>query len=150
MRSARWYAERTAWAVMAIVLAASLFGLLGDGPMSAATAHAPGVTARYERLQRQDAPAEYRIDADAALARSGAITVRLDQRLLELMRLERIEPEPSAARTTSRGVEYDIDVRGAGTASVVLRYRPSRFGRYQGRLEVVGAPPLVVDQFVYP
>jgi hypothetical protein len=136
---------------MALVLIASLLGAFGGGRLSRATASVPGVHLDYARLQRADAPAEYRFRAAPSLARGGVLTLRIARRLDDLMEIERIEPEPRESRTTAEGLEYDLQTRAdGGPVEVMIRYRPLRFGRYRGEVQLGDAPPLPTDQFVYP
>ena len=78
-----WRIERVGWVLMAGLLLAGLLGLLGDGPLSRATAGSAGaLSVEYDRLQRAAAPYEYRFEVDPSLAREGQLRLRFDDALL--------------------------------------------------------------------
>lgn len=146
-----WRLERMGWAVMAVLLAAALLGLLGDGPMGRVRADGPGASLEYDRLQRAAAPTEYRFAIDPALAVDGRVRLRFDETLLEEVELLSIVPEPEAVATGPGYVEYAFAVHGPGArAPVSFRFQPTTFGRVSGRVTPVGGQPLALDQFVYP
>src|SRR5690242_8532320 len=79
-----WRIERIGWAVMAVLLAAGLLGLLGYGPLSQARAGEPGtLSVTYDRLQRASAPSEYHFTVAPSLARDGELRLRFDDTLLD-------------------------------------------------------------------
>lgn len=148
---AAWRVERVGWAVMALAVIAALLGIFGGGPMSRVHAGGGGVAVEYQRFQRASAENDYRFDVDAALVRDGRLRLRLDQALLDDMELESIIPEPEAVVAGNGHTEFVfLAASTGGQARVRFRFRPATFGRRAGRVEVPGAPPVAIDQIIYP
>ena len=147
-----WRVERIAWLVMGLLLLASLLGLFGYGPVSRTTLGQPGtLTLEHERLQRSSAPSEWKFVAAAALARDGLLRIRIDERLVEAMHIDAVTPQPRAVIAGDGYTEFVFDVAdGRGDVHIKFDYRPVTFGRSRGRIAIAGAPPIHVDQFVYP
>lgn len=148
-----WLVERIGWAVMALLALAGLSGLLGDGPLSHATAGSPdGLQVRYERLQRAGAPTRYRFRANPALVSDGQLRLRFDARLLGDVKLESMVPQPTQVRTGPGYVEFAfaMDAAQGQPAELDMEYQPTTFGRVRGRITAAGSVPLVIDQFTFP
>jgi hypothetical protein len=146
-----WRVERVGWVAMGLIVAAALLGVFGGGPLSHAYARADGVELRYERFQREQAPDAWRLAVDPALTRGGRFHVRVDQTLLDVLELDRIEPQPVAQVAGPGYVDSVFDAHGGDRpASVDFRFRPARIGRITGRVTIDDGAPLFIDQFVYP
>lgn len=147
-----WRIERVGWALMAALLLAGLLGLLGDGPLSRARAGDGALTVDYDRLQRAAAPYAYRFEADPSLARDGRLRLRFDDALLEDVELQSVIPEPESVAAGPGYTEFAFEMdAGAGPpAHIAIVYQHRTFGHVAGRITTTGAPPLVVDQFVFP
>lgn len=147
-----WRIERVGWVAMAALVLAALLGLLGDGPIGETTAGTrDALRVEYNRLQRAAAPTEYRFAVQPALARDGRVRLRLEDALLEEVHLRAIVPEPASTRAGPGYTEFTFDV-GAGDspARIVFDFEPTSFGRVTGRVVAEGAPPITLDQFVFP
>ena len=147
-----WRIERIAWCVMALLLLASLLGAFGYGPISKTKLGQAGTfTVEYERLQRSSAPSEWMLQTAPSLVREGTLRVRVDASLIEAMNIDAVTPEPRSVVAGDGYTEFVFDVApGAGEVHVRFDYRPATFGRSRGSIAVAGAPPVRVDQFVYP
>ena len=67
------------------------------------------------------------------------------------MELDSVIPEPEAVIAGKDYTEFVfLAAPGGGQARVVFRFRPATFGHRAGRVEVPGAPPVAVDQLIYP
>lgn len=149
---ATWRVERIGWCVIALLLAATLLGLFGDGPLSRARAGSDEtLSVEYDRLLRSSAPTQYRFRASPALAARGSLRLRFDQSLIEHMEVDSIVPQPEHQLSGPGYTEF-IFLLNAGRrpATIDLRYRPATFGRQHGRVSVAGEHALVIDQFAYP
>lgn len=146
-----WDIERVGWILMAVFVLAALTGLLGYGPVSKASAGAGSLVVEYDRFQRAKAPSDYRIRADAGLARDGVLRLRMDESLLGHVEIDHIEPQPSTVEAGPgfRTFVFDTAIE-RGTITVLVHYRDMEFGRFGGWIGVEGAPRVRVDQFVYP
>lgn len=146
-----WGVERVAWWLFVAIVLAALAGLFGKGPLSDATVRSAGVEVEYDRFQREDTPFDYRLRIDPALARDGHLAVHVDRTLVDMMDIERIQPEPDTARVGPAATDYAFATRpGHGPLHIVFHYRPHAMGRYAGRIRVEGAAPVVLRQLVYP
>lgn len=148
-----WRIQRAGWALMVLLAVAALLGLLGNGPLSHASAGQPGaLVVRYERLQRSGAPTEYRFQADPALVRDGQLRLRFDAALLDEVKLESFIPQPTQVRAGADHVDFvfAVDATPGAPAGLEMQFEPTTFGRVRGRITAAGAAPLVIDQFVFP
>ncbi|MBP1472779.1 hypothetical protein J7I44_00570 [Frateuria sp. MAH-13] len=148
-----WRIERVGWAVMAILLAAGLLGLLGYGPLSQANAGEPGkLTLAYDRLQRASAPSEYHFTVAPSLARDGVFRLRFDNALLDEVELQSIIPEPEHVRAGPGYTEYVFAMEAAegSPARIQFQFEQATFGHVRGNVTADGAAPLVIDQFILP
>lgn len=150
---AAWRVERIAWALGAIALLGALLGLFGYGPLSRVTVgHADGLQVEYDRFQRSSAPTDYEVTANAALARDGQLRLRFDQTLVDGIEFEDIAPAPEHARAGNGYIEFVFNMApGHPTRTrITFRFRPTTFGHRSGRVAANGAPPVTLDQYIYP
>lgn len=149
-----WRIEHIGWAVMAILLAAGLLGLLGYGPLSQARTGETGLLSlAYDRLQRAGAPSAYRFTVAPGLARDGVLRLRFDDALLREIEISSILPEPEDVRSGPGYTEFlfATDAAAGGPpARIVFRFQQATFGHVRGRVSTDGAAPLLIDQIVYP
>ena len=68
-----WAAQRVAWVVAALILAAALLDLLGGGRLSRVTAEAGPLRVKYFRFECKHAPTTLRIEAAPGSAREGQL-----------------------------------------------------------------------------
>jgi hypothetical protein len=148
---AAWRVERIGWLLMVLVLAATLLGVFGDGPLShARSGSSQHLSVRYDRLLRSSAPAQYAFVANAAGASAGELRLRFDRSLMEDIELDSIVPQPETEDAGPDYTEFAFRVRGNAPVNIDLRYRPATFGRRSGRVSVGGQHAVLIDQFVYP
>jgi hypothetical protein len=149
---AAWRVERIGWSLAALVLAATLLGAFGDGPLSRAEAGSPQtLVVEYDRLQRSSAPSEYSFRVNPAMAPDGLLRLRFDQSLVEDMELESIVPEAEVQQAGSGYTEFVFRVApGTSPVAIEFRYRPATFGLRRGQVSVAGAHAVRINQFAYP
>lgn len=143
-----WIAQRVAWGVMALVVAAAVAGLFGSGPLATARAETPGLAVEYPRFARDDAESR--------------IALRLDGRALWLGReaadevtVEAVTPPPAAVRVDGDRWVYEWT---SPPRRVVLKVRPTRVGHVELRVGAVvdggdvggGAGELRIASLVFP
>ena len=146
-----WRVERIGWTMFALAVLAALLGAFGGGPLSRVHAGGGGLLVEYQRLQRSSAQNEYRFDVASSLARDGRLRLRFDQALLDDMELDSVIPEPAAVIAGKGHTEFVFHAAPEeGDARITFRYRPATFGRRAGTVETPGAPPVEIDQFIYP
>jgi hypothetical protein len=93
-----WIAERVAWAVMALLVAAALLGDFGTGPLSRTTAgdEAGPMWLEYDRFVRLLAPAPLRVQLGPGAARDGMVRLWIDRRYIDSFELQQVTPQPDS------------------------------------------------------
>jgi hypothetical protein len=118
-----WLIQRGAWAVFALLLGLAIFGFTGGGGVAAhgEAAIADG-SVEYPRVSRWQGVDDLIVRLDAGA--DAALVVELNSNFVEAFEVTGVQPEPSSAAVTARGVSYEFDVQGGGL--VVFRLRPTR------------------------
>lgn len=149
---AMWRVERIGWALMAVVIAAALAGLLGPGPLSRSTAASDDgrLTVDYLRFARTGGTSELSLEVDAALVDDGRVDIVLGQSFLDGIDLRRITPQPAAEVATADGVRFTFDAAEPGTVTVSFAFRPEAMGRVRTLVAVPDGPRVEVPQLFYP
>jgi hypothetical protein len=148
-----WLAERVAWTIMALVIAAALLGLFGTGPLSRTTAgdEAGPLWLEYERFARLLAPAPLRVHLGPGAARDKPVLVWIDRRYIENLELQQVTPEPDSMEVGDERLIFSFQwAEGNGPAAVTFNMRPSRVGSLSGRVGLINGTAIKIQQFVYP
>lgn len=141
-----WRASQVTWVVVLSLMAATLLGVFGNGPLSTARKATGGFAIEYQRFGRFGAPTRLVVHAPADT--DGRIRLSVDQALLEGFHIERISPEPTDARLLAEGVEYTF-ATGPGGGTVRLDLQPAQ--RWLVRSSIAGRDGrMQFWQFVYP
>lgn len=125
---------RVALAAGVALALAGVFG--GAGPLVQTEEVAGGLTVRYDRFARLDAPLAVRVDGDSAFTVTGDLAGALQ--------VEAVAPAPSAESATAGARRFVVD----GPATV--RARPLRFGVLRGTVVLDGGARVPVRIVVYP
>ena len=147
-----WRFERTGWAALAVVLAAGLAGVFGDGVVAAASSRsADGVALlRFDRVIRRAAPAVLELRLAAAPVADSVVVVSLPESYLAAIDVERVLPEPILVRASADRVEFHLLQPGRSQPSSVRFFvRPAAMGTYRAVL-AVGGRTLSFRQLVLP
>ncbi len=135
-----------------LVVAGSLSGLLGRGPLSHETARAPGggTSVDYEPVARYDTPTQVTLHLHPAPGRA-TVTVAVDTGFIEPMGLTTVQPLPLSSATDKGGLALTFAVRpGEPDTLVRLHLKPSVVGRVPMRATVDDTQPLSWTQVVLP
>jgi hypothetical protein len=149
-----WTIQRVAWVVALVVLAASLAGAFGRGPLSRATAGDRGgpLWIEYERVVRNRAPTDLRLHVRPG--GDGVARVWLSREFVLANPVKQSWPEPEGVSEAAGGMVYTFEVEGDG--EVLLRLQVERIGSMEARVGLAGpdgespASPLVFTQFALP
>jgi hypothetical protein len=144
-----WAAERTAWALWALLIVATLAGFASKGPASEASVTAPNaLTVDYERFQRLTRLARFTLRVPDASA--GEVTLRLDPQFVQRYEIEAIQPHPASARGGDKAFELAFAPANDSGLVVQIDARPRTWG--SARLQVArdADPPVGFRVFVYP
>jgi hypothetical protein len=151
-----WLVQRVAWAVMALLVAAALGGLLGPGPLTRATAGEPGaLEAEYQRLTRYEDAEVLTLRLAPAVTAPGVVRVSVNREYLDHARVESVMPAPERTEAAEGRVVFAFRVAEPGRPlDVSFTLKPRRIGPTEARLRVEspGAPGREVRfrQFAYP
>jgi len=148
-----WRFERIGWAAMLLVVAATLLGAFGRGPLSRAEAGAAGgpLHLRYERLVRHNSPAPLNLELAPGAAPDGQARVWIDHDYLEQFDVDHIVPEPESSAAGPDRTTYVFRVADpTRPARITFGLVPQGFGRLRARVGLAGQPPVELSQFVFP
>jgi hypothetical protein len=146
-----WRVQKVGQVLMAILVAAGLGGLFGDGPLSRATVtDAAGLDVAYGRFERVEAPTDLRIHVHPRAVRGGRAEVWLDREYLRDTMILSVDPAPAAAAVAHDRLVYAFDVADPAQAvDVVIHLKLQRAGLRRARVGVAGGS-VSFRQVVYP
>jgi hypothetical protein len=148
-----WRAERIAWIIGALIIAAALLGFLGPGPLGKATAASSdkALSLDYYRMERYESPVELRISVDGSLARDGELRLWLHRAFVDAVEIKRIDPEPEHAEINGDRFVYVFKtVAAPPIIKLCFHVEPRKFGKRAAQLGVVGGPEIQFFQFYLP
>jgi len=148
-----WIAQRIGWAIMALVLLAGLAGLLGNGPLSIATAGGPGspLEVEYGRFARHSGPTQMEIRLQPTAMQGDTARVWLDREYLRGIQVERVIPEPESVEVTADRAVYVFKVNQSDQpASITFYITPDLIGTHTVRVGIDNGETLTFRQIVYP
>ncbi len=147
----QWTVQRIGWAVILLILAAGIAGLLGSGPLSHAEAAQGPLTLSYERFVRKRGPSELQIHLAPGAAQNDVVAIWIAQDYLDKIDIERLLPEPVEVSTSAERVVYHFAIEDpAQRSEIIVDLEPSEPGRIQGHIGLLDGPEIVFDQFIYP
>jgi uncharacterized SAM-binding protein YcdF (DUF218 family) len=147
-----WRWQRIAWIVFALIILAALVGAFGRGPFSKGRV---GETARfaveYQRVLRHGAQDELIVHIGPDLPTDTLIRLSVSQQYLIDQQFEFVAPEPTQQTVQDQVVVFEFKRAGPRSAlRLAAHVRPTGYGRVRARLELQGAPPLTINQFILP
>lgn len=149
-----WRTQRIGWVIMALIVVATLLGLLGgDGPLNQPVAGQRGgeLWVEYDRFMRSLGPTELRIHLDQLRPDERTVRLLFDGHYLQAIHVERIEPEPRQQWASPEGVVYEFDVADTEPA-IEIRYdiEPEHIGLLHTPIVKLDGPTVMMKSFVYP
>ena len=148
-----WKVERVAWVVAALILVAALLGFLGPGLLGKATAASPdkSISLDYYRMERFQAPAEWRLQIDGKLAKQGELRLWVHRRFLEVIGNLQIAPEPESVEIQDERFVYAFKaVKAPPIIKIFFRFEPNKIGKTPAHVGVVDGPAVEFSQFYLP
>jgi hypothetical protein len=146
-----WRVQRIARVVAVLILALSLTGAFGGGPLSHHTASSGGCSLEYERIGYRDTPQVYLFKLAPEVARSGKVRVSFDNEALSHMQLEQIVPEPSTTRLKADGILFEFEVEeGEGRRELRFLFQSDAVGPRTTRIDIESCPTIHLKQLVLP
>lgn len=142
--------QRVSWGLIAVFLLAALLGLLGNGPLSTARVRSGPVELEYNRFERLQAPSVLVFRLHPGVP-AGRIELWFSRTFMEGLQVQRITPQPSAARAEADRLVFAFEVSPLERqTSISFRVIPIVPGFHEARAGQVGGPELSLWQFVYP
>jgi len=147
-----WRAERIAWVVMALVLAAAALGLFSVGPLSNTSASTSdgALKIAYPRFLRLNAPATFKVHVRAASVSDKGFALELNPEFADSLQIVQTLPAPERWLTTAQGVRLQFAAAAGEAATVHFHIDPIGFGSIKPRISLVGAGGVDMPIFVYP
>ncbi|HYE63641.1 MAG TPA: hypothetical protein VD997_16740 [Phycisphaerales bacterium] len=150
-----WVIQRTAWAVMALILVAALLGLFGNGPLSKRVVESDpaGLRMEYQRIVRYQAQTQLKLRIDEVQGEE--VTVTFGDGYFEHFELDTVVPEPDEQRSgDGQLVLVFKPARERGPVEVSVRAKVEKLGTIDGSVSVEGAGDvprrLRFEQFALP
>jgi hypothetical protein len=143
-----WRFQRAGLVVLSAFVLAALLGVFGNGALSGGHARGPGALAvTYERLTRAHRTSRIAIEMPAA---AGAVELVVNREYFDAVRIERLDPEPSAIDIGRGEVVFHFPppTSSARAYTAVLDVVLNRPGRHPVRLRAGGAA-LAFSQFAF-
>jgi hypothetical protein len=141
-----WLAQRIGWAVLAVLLLAACAGLLGNGPLSHRTIATQNGELQIDRFAHRDGPTIWVIEPNAA---ASEFKLRVSSGLLQRTKIESVTPAPLDQAATASSVLFTFRAL-APKSKIVFHIEPQYVGWNGGEFQLGDAPPVTVQQFVYP
>lgn len=143
-----WRVERTAWAVMAVLVLLGLAGVFASGPLSDVSVRSAdgAVTVDYPRFARKTARAHF----DVRISSPGPTRIRFGPSLLASYDIEALKPHPLQERASALGLELDFAAPVGDRLVVAIAARARRFGVATFTVDVESHGQVRFWQVIYP
>lgn len=145
-----WRVQRAGWALLALIIAAGLSGLLGSGPLSRVTAGSEGgPVVEYERFVRHGSESNLKIRVASSDARS--VHVGISRAYLDALRVAEVLPEPLSVSASGPLVVYTFaGSPGAGSTALRFVLQPDELGAHEAAISTGAGRVVTIHQFTYP
>jgi hypothetical protein len=143
-----WKLQKIGWIAMLLFVAAGLAGLLGHGPLSAATAGRGGpLEVRYQRFERLQAPTSIEVLLRSRPIQPGALRLWVNAPWLDAFEVHGIAPPPDRQSVTRDRAWLVYD---RAPEAIRLHLEPKRFGLLRARFGFDRDTAVELTQLVYP
>lgn len=140
-----WKLERAGWVFMAVIVLASILGLIDKGPLSGTRkGDARTLEVEYDRFIHLDTRAQLHV----RLPVEGPFSIQWPFEYLEKAEISRTTPEPADMTSHDGLVTYSFASR-PGTADVLFDVTARKAGSAKGFVQS-GEHRVDFSQFVYP
>lgn len=147
-----WRWQRIGWLCMAALIVAATLGAFGRGPIASAEVSATGIlSARYERLVREQALTDTHIEAAPRAITNGRFELMIDREFLAGMQIVEIQPQPVAVTALPTGLLFRFTAAYSNDPLAIrFTLRPVSAGSQTARLWMADGTALRLQQFVFP
>jgi hypothetical protein len=145
----QWRAAQILWAALLAVMAATVLGVFGGGPLSRARAGDAGAPlfVDYERLARFGA--SMRLVVHARPQPDGDIRFTIDRSILDAFVILHVTPPPASTVVAGSGVEYRFRTGTNGPAAVIVEVQPATRWGVEGAIASPDAS-VRLRSFIFP
>jgi hypothetical protein len=145
-----WRMQHIGWALLALLVAAGLAGLLGPGPLSNVHARgSQGLEVEYERFVRHGAESEIRVSVPQPA--SGRVRIAITREYLESLNLQQVLPSPALVRPSRDSLVYEFErAIEDGPVQATFVIQPGELGSHVARVAVDAGSSVAIRQFTYP
>ena|SRR5438067_4527416 len=146
-------ARRAGWLLLAAAVLAAAAERVDPSNLTQMTAYAQDGHLRleYSLLDHAGTPTKLRLWVAPGLDSDGKLRVRMSQRYLRLMRIDRVSPEPERVETGEEDIVFVFKAPPRGDpATIEFDVQPLEYGRRDGRLAVTGDHPVEFTQYLVP
>lgn len=145
-----WKLQRVAWLLMAVVIALGILGLFGAGPISSrtVTSHDGGLTLKYNRFERYQAPSSLRMEVISLDTSEARIWINRD--FMRTVKVQAVVPPPKRVQPQNNGMVYTFDTPGKDSLLVIFHLETEQIGSSPVRLRLNDGPILEAPHWVYP
>jgi hypothetical protein len=140
-----WTVQRIGWSVIAAVIVAALIGLFGTGPVSRASAQAPGLQLEYDRFGRLQRPMKLRCLVSETKPET---QIALSREYLDSVHVVEITPPPVRAEAAGAWLVYRF--AGPAPMAVTFNVKAEEFGNLTGAVRIPDGEAVSFRQFIYP
>ena len=148
-----WSVQRIAWIILSLILAAAFLGLMGEGPLSGATAGAADAPfqVRYGRFVRHRGSTQMEIQLQPGAVQGDEVRVWVDREYLSGVELRQVVPEPDSVEAGQDRLVYvwKLNEPGAGTG-FIFDLMPVQNGIRDVRIGLEDGPEVSFTQVVWP
>lgn len=149
-----WVVQRVGWVVMALIVVAALFGLLGEsGPFAEAELRAAdgSLQVHHVRIAHHHAPAALTITVAPDLVEGGELRLWIDAAYARTLDIQSIIPEPESVEVGPERIVYTFAVADwKGSLTIVYHYEQESYWWKRGHLGIEGGAAVELVQFVFP
>jgi hypothetical protein len=144
-----WWAERSGWAAMALLVVGGLLGAFSHGFLSETTAVSGdgSLSVAYERLARKTARTRFVISLPHVSQDTGIV---LSPSFQQTYDIEVLYPLPLRSTAGAGGLELVFAPSAGGDLLIHMAARPNRFGIAALSVETGGQRRASFTQFIYP
>jgi len=144
-----WKLERFGWIALCGLVAITLLGVFGSGPLSRTEARTPSgeLLVDYERFERNGASSQLQVKARAG--GDGKVWLSIDGALLERFTIESIHPQPITAESFGTGLRLQFQPDAQGWTTAYFSLHPDGIGPAKSVARLNGQS-VTLSQFIYP
>lgn len=146
-----WKFERVGWGVLALIVAAGVVGLFGDGPFGRVeTDFGASQRLKYERFLHNDTQSTMTIPISHGVS-ARQLWLTLSAPYAAAIHIDEITPEPDRTIVTEFGTRFLFATgKIAGQRVISLTFTPTEAGPLRGSISSSNGRSVAIAHFVYP